>query len=227
MATRGAPAALCQPADSTSFASGSPSRARLRSRRGAVGQVDPGGDEVAGSPSLPSIGLFDQAISRGRRPWSASGRPGARRAGPPDVGQELAERLRLFGGITKSRASRPSTSSRGNPSRAPRLVEEQDPAFAVEHADERLRGLRQGLRRTRRRASKLVLLGGSTMNATETSSEQMICNLLTSLVTVRGRNAHAPRIGGPRLRRLRSPPTCRRQLGWLSGSLKGSSAACC
>ena len=66
----------------------------------------------------------------------------ARRAGPPDVGEELAERLALLGRDHEvARVAAEHLVAR-EPGRAlARVVEQHDPALRVEDADERLGGL--------------------------------------------------------------------------------------
>jgi hypothetical protein len=98
-----------------------------------------------GVPSALSSGLFDprdQAPAAGLRPPVADLR--ARRAGLPDVGQELGERVPLL--VRDHEVARVTAEhllARVPGGALARVVEEHDPAAAVVDADERLGRLGQ------------------------------------------------------------------------------------
>ena len=141
---RSARCSLASRETSTSLASGSPCRA-LALRGLAVGQVDPGGDErgrLAVVADHRAVRPGDQA------PAAVLGAPvadlRARRPGPPDVGEEVPERLALL--LRDHELARVATEHlfAPEPRRAlARIVEQQDPGLAVVDADQRLGGLGQ------------------------------------------------------------------------------------
>ena len=111
--------------------------------RRAVGEVDAGGDEadrVAASVGHRAVRPGDQA------PPAFLGLPvadlRARLAGLPHVRQELAERLALLDGDHELARVAPEQLLAAKPGRPlAGVVEQHDPAVAVEYADERLRRL--------------------------------------------------------------------------------------
>ena len=110
-----------------------------------VGQIDSGRDQRGRLAVLAhhrAVRPCDQAPGPVLRPpvpdlW-------ARRPGPPDVGQEVPERLALLVGDDELARVATEHLFAPEPGRAlTRIVEQQDPGLTVVHTDERLRGLGQ------------------------------------------------------------------------------------
>jgi hypothetical protein len=108
-----------------------------------IGEVDAGRDERGGRAVGAGHGLVRP---RDQAPTAVPGQPvadlRARHAGAPDVGEELAEGLALLGRYhAAARVATEDLLAAEARGALARLVEEQDPAVAVEDADQRLRRL--------------------------------------------------------------------------------------
>ena len=135
-----------QPADLRELGPGVAFQRVVVLARLAIGEVDPRRDERLGHAVGAGHGLVGP---RDEAPPAVLAEPVAdlrgRRAGRPDVLEELAEGLALLG--RDDEVARVATDQLvAAKARGPlaRLVEEQDPPLPIEHADERLRGLGEG-----------------------------------------------------------------------------------